>query len=36
VIGNTRKINAVVIRGRLIERSELDSMLAKVEAANRN
>jgi imidazolonepropionase-like amidohydrolase len=30
-IGNTRKIEAVVVAGRLIARSELVEMLAKVE-----
>jgi len=29
-IGNTRKINAVVVGGRIITRSELDKMLAGV------
>ena len=32
-IGNTRKINAVLLGGRLIPRQELDEMLAGVEAA---
>jgi imidazolonepropionase-like amidohydrolase len=35
-IGNTRKIAAVMVGGRLIERAELDGMLAKVHAANKN
>lgn len=32
-IGNTRKVNAVVLGGRLIPKQELDKMLADVEAA---
>ena len=32
-IGNTTKINAVVLGGRLIPKQELDKMLADVEAA---
>jgi len=32
-ISNTQKINAVVVGGRLIAKSELEAMLAKVEAA---
>jgi imidazolonepropionase-like amidohydrolase len=32
-IGNTRRVNAVVLNGRLLERGELDAMLAEVEAA---
>ena len=32
-IGNTRKINAVVLGGKLISKQELDKMLADVEAA---
>ena len=36
-IRNTQRINAVVIRGRLIPKAELEQMLATVEAvANRN
>ena len=34
-IGNTRKINAVVLGGKLISKQELDKMLADVEAAVR-
>lgn len=34
-IRNTQKINAVTIRGKLIPKSELEQMLATVEAANR-
>ncbi len=33
-IGNTRRINAVIAQGRLLDRAELDRMLAGVEAAN--
>jgi imidazolonepropionase-like amidohydrolase len=32
-ISNTRKINAVVLNGRLLDRRTLDKMLADVEAA---
>ena len=35
-IGNTKKINAVIVGGKLIDRTSLDGMLAKVEAANKN
>ena len=35
-IGNTRRISAVVLNGRLFERAELDAMLAEVEAAGRH
>jgi len=34
-IGNTRKIDAVVVNGRLLDRQALDGLLAGVEAANR-
>ena len=34
-IGNTKRIRAVMTGGRLVEKSALDEMLAKVEAANR-
>jgi imidazolonepropionase-like amidohydrolase len=34
-IGNTKKIRAVMLGGRLVERAALDEMLAKVEAANK-
>ncbi len=35
-IGNTQKINAVVVNGKLIPKSEIEAMLAKIEtAANR-
>jgi imidazolonepropionase-like amidohydrolase len=32
-IGNTRRINAVVVNGRFFDRKTLDGMLAQVEAA---
>ncbi|MGH9845849.1 MAG: amidohydrolase family protein [Blastocatellia bacterium] len=32
-IGNTQKINAVIVGGKLITKSEIEAMLAKVEAA---
>jgi len=32
-ISNTKKINAVVLNGRLLDRKTLDKMLADVEAA---
>ena len=32
-IGNTQKINAVVVNGRLLDRKALDAMLARVESA---
>lgn len=35
-IDNTRKISAVVVNGRLLDRKALDSILAKVEAAANN
>ena len=35
-IGNTRRINAVVINGRLLDRQALDAMLAELEKANAN
>lgn len=34
-ISNTKKINSVVVGGRLIDRAALEEMLAKVEAANK-
>lgn len=34
-IGNTRKIRAVVVAGRLVDRPLIDEMLAKVEAASK-
>jgi hypothetical protein len=35
-ISNTKKINVVVLKGRLLNRKTLDKMLADVEAANKN
>jgi imidazolonepropionase-like amidohydrolase len=35
-IGNTKKINAVVLNGRLFDRNDLDKMLADIEAAAKN
>jgi imidazolonepropionase-like amidohydrolase len=32
-IANTRRINAVVVNGRLLDRQALDSMLEQLEAA---
>jgi len=34
-IGNARKIDAVVVNGRLLDRKNLDESLAKVEAASK-
>jgi hypothetical protein len=34
-IGNTRKIGAVVVNGRLLDRKTLDRTLSQIEAANR-
>ena len=35
-ISNTRKISAVVVNGRMFDRKTLDSMLEKIEIADRN